>query len=437
MEVALGILAFIAVLGVLVVVHELGHFAVAKLSGVWVLEFGVGYPPRLFSFVRGGTRYSLNLLPLGGFVRLLGEEAPDWPESFASKSAWRRLAILGAGSGMNALLPVLLFMALFMAPQQVVVTDVAVLDVSPGSPAQEAGVLPGDVVRTANGQRIDNTRALQKEIHLRLGADMAWQVERRGRLVEVRIPEARVAPPPGEGAVGVRLSDSRLAVAGVTPGSGAARAGLREGDLLLRVGDSPVLNEGDPEAAASAALEAASGSPVEIGVLRRGALVELALPPETGGLDGLTVLARPTERRSQGPIEAVGSSVRQMWEVLVLFRNEISRWVGGAGNIELSGPVGIAQATTEITRAGISPLITWTALLSMNLAIINLLPIPALDGGRIALVLLELARGGRRLAPGKERMAHLIGFVALVAMIIAISVNDIQRLAAGGSILGE
>lgn len=433
----MGTLAFIAVLVVLVVVHELGHFAVAKLSGVRVLEFGVGYPPRLLSFTRGDTRYSLNLLPLGGFVRLLGEEDPRGPESFAAKSAWRRLAILGAGSGMNALLPVLLFTALFLTPQQVVVTDVAVLGVAPGSPAQEAGVLPGDVVRTASGRPVDNSTTLQKAIQLRLGADVTLEVERQGRLVEVRIPEARVAPPPGEGAVGVLLSEGRLTVAAAAPGTGAAVAGLREGDLLLRVGGSRVLNEGDPEAVVAAALAASPGSPVRIDVLRRGTLVTLELPPEAGGLDGLIVQARPTESRSQGPVGAVGSSLRQMWEVLVLFRNEVSRWLGGAGRIELSGPVGIAQATNEITRAGLSPLITWTALLSMNLAIINLLPIPALDGGRIALVLLELARGGRRLAPGKERMAHVIGFAALVAMIVAISVNDIQRVIAGGSIFGE
>ncbi len=431
----MGILAFLVVLGALVLVHELGHFAAARLSGVKVLEFGIGYPPRLLSFTRGDTTYSLNLLPLGGFVRMLGEEDPDGPESFASKSAWRRLFVLSAGAGMNALLPVVLLAIVFMLPQPVVVTDVAILEVAPGSPAQTAGVLPGDIVRTVDGRRIDNSSGLQGAIHLRLGADTRWVVERQGRLVELRLPEARAAPPPGEGAVGVLASDGRLTVTGAAPQSSAAQACLRQGDLLLRVGGSRVLDEGDPEQAAVAALAEAPGAPVQVDVLRQGRLERLQAPADAGGLDGLTVSVRPGESRSQGPAQALASSVRRIGEILVLFRNELSRWTAG-GDIQLAGPVGIAQFTSTVADAGLSPLITWAALLSINLAIVNLLPIPALDGGRIALVLLEIARGGRRLAPGKERMAHLVGFVTLMAAIIAISINDVQRLLTGGGPFG-
>ncbi len=431
------ILIFIVVLGVLVVAHELGHFTVAKLSKVKVLEFGVGYPPRIFGFTRGDTTYSLNLLPLGGFVRMLGEEDPDGPESFASKSAWRRLAVLGAGPAMNALLPVVLLTIVFMLPQPVRVTDAAVLEVAPGSPAEAAGVRAGDIVRTADGRQIDNSADLQTAIQLRLGADMTWVVERQGRLVELRIPEARVAPPPGQGAVGILLTDGRLTVTSVAPGSTAEQIGLREGDLLLRVGLLRVLNEGDPEAVVAGELEADPGAPVNVDVLRSTGIASLELPPGLGGLDGLTVAARPEEPRSQGPLRALGSSIRQMWEILVLFRNEVSRWVAGSGGIQVAGPVGIAQITGDVARAGLSPLITWTALLSINLAIVNLLPIPALDGGRILFVLVELARGGRRLAPSKERVVHLVGFAVLIGAIIAISVNDIQRLLTGGSILGQ
>ncbi len=431
------ILIFIVVLGVLVIAHELGHFTVAKLSKVKVLEFGVGYPPRIFGITRGDTTYSLNLLPLGGFVRMLGEEDPDGPESFASKSAWRRLAVLGAGPAMNALLPVVLLTIVFILPQPIRVTDAAVLEVAPGSPAEAAGVLAGDIVRTADGRQIDNSADLQAAIQLRLGADMVWIVERQGRLVELRIPEARVAPPPGQGAVGILLTDGRLTVTDVAPGSTAAQIGLREGDLLLRVGSSRVLNEGDPEEVVAGELEVDPGAPVNVDVLRSAGIASLELPPSLGGLDGLTVSERPEEPRSQGPLRALGSSIRQMWEILVLFRNEVSRWVAGSSGIQVAGPVGIAQITGDVARAGLSPLITWTALLSINLAIVNLLPIPALDGGRILFVLVELARGGRRLAPSKERVVHLVGFAVLIGAIIAVSVNDIQRLLTGGSVLGQ
>ena len=129
-----------------------------------------------------------------------------------------------------------------------------------------------------------------------------------------------------------------------------------------------------------------------------------------------------------GPLAAFRASFAQIGEILLLFRNEVSRWIAGASSIQVAGPIGIAQMTGEVADSGISPLVLWTALLSINLAIINLIPFPALDGGRIAFVLLELVRGGRRLAPEKERFVHAAGFVLLIAAVIAISVNDLQRL---------
>ena len=138
---------FLAVLGLLVVAHELGHFAVAKLAKVKVIEFGVGYPPRLWAFTRGETTYSINLLPLGGYVRMLGEEDPEHEQSFARRSALTRLAVLFAGPAMNAILPIFLLTIVFMMPQSVVETNVIVLKVAAGSPAADAGVLPGDIIR--------------------------------------------------------------------------------------------------------------------------------------------------------------------------------------------------------------------------------------------------------------------------------------------------
>ena len=428
------ILIFLAVLGVLVIVHELGHFTVAKLMGVRVLEFGIGFPPKVFGFRRGDTDYTLNLLPLGGFVRMLGEEDPSHPGSFAGKSAWQRLAILFAGSGMNAVLPVLLLTLAFMIPQPVVVTDVVVRQVEPDSPAQAAGVMPGDFVRIANGRSIDNSGDLLRAIQLRLGADVALTVERGGRLRELHIAEARVAPPEGQGAIGVLLVDARVSVGSAESGSAAARAGLASGDLFLRAGPASCWDDGCGQRVlreSDLAVVEEPGEPVRVEVLRRGSIVTLDIDTGSGALDGLAVDVRPEESRSQGPISAFGSSFTQIGEILLVFRNEVSRWIAGSSGIQLAGPVGIAQITGDVARAGLSPLITWTALLSINLAIVNLLPIPALDGGRITFVLLELARGGRRLAPQKERIVHLAGFALLIGTVIIISVNDIRRLVSG------
>ncbi len=422
------ILLFLLVLGSLVIVHELGHFFAARLARVQVLEFGVGMPPRAFGFSRGGTTYSLNYLPFGGFVRMLGEEGPTGPASFAGKSAWQRLFILGAGSAMNAVLPVVLLTVAFMTPQPVAVTDVAVLSVAPGSPAEQAGVAPGDLIRDADGRRIANSSDLLVAINLRLGADTSWTVERRGRLIALHVPDVRVDPPEGQGAVGIFLTDARLTVASVASGSTAGRAGLMTGDLLLSVGERRVLNEGSLQSVLPAVIEASPGEPVPLEVLRRGVIVLLELPPDEGALDGVTVAVYPEETRSMGPLAAFRASFTQIGEILLLFRNEVSRWIAGSSSIQVAGPIGIAQMTGDVAESGISPLILWTALLSINLAIINLIPFPALDGGRIAFVLVEIVRGGRRLAPEKERFVHAAGFAMLIAAIVMISINDIQRL---------
>ncbi|MEX2599683.1 MAG: RIP metalloprotease RseP [Dehalococcoidia bacterium] len=439
------VLIFLAVLGFLVVMHELGHFVTAKLAKVKVLEFGVGFPPRLFGFTRGETTYTINALPLGGFVRMLGEEDPTDPRSFARQRPLTRLGILAAGAGVNAILPVFLLTAVFMLPQQVTVSDVTVMDVAPGSPAAEAGVQPGDFIREAQGDPLDNSTDLVSAIQARLGADMTWTIERQGESMEVRIPEVRADPPEGEGSTGIRLTDARLTLTDVTSGSTAADFGLMPGDRLLGVtngGTGPdeifarVLSESDFSTAVTAIREEEPDANIQAMVWRDGDIVSLAVPAAVDELSGVSVEALPEESRSQPIWQAVPSSIGQMWEILVVFRNEIGRMITGGGGLDIAGPVGIAQITGEIAGAGLSPLIMWTALLSINLAIINILPIPALDGGRITFVLLELIRGGRRLAPEKEQLVHLVGFALLITLIVVISINDIQRLLGGGSVTG-
>lgn len=431
-----GIASFVVVLLILVVVHELGHFTVAKLAKVRVLEFGVGFPPRVLSREWGDTTYSLNLLPLGGFVRMIGEEDPTDPASLARRSAPIRLAVLAAGSAMNALLPLVLFTIVFMLPQDAIVTRITVLDVAGDSPAQRAGVEPGDVITHADGRRLDNSFDLQAAVQRRLGADTTWTVERRGRAIELHIAEARIDPPEGQGATGIRLADGRVTVASVAGGSAAAQAGLERGDLLLRVGSRGVVGSDDAQAALDAWTEDSPGEAVPIVVLRDGTLTSLTTEAEAGALDGLSVAVRPAERRSEPVWRAVPMSFRQTWDVLVIFRNEISRIVAGAASVDLVGPVGIARITSEVAGAGLSPLLMWTALLSINLAIVNILPIPALDGGRIMFVLIELARGGRRLSPERERIAHMVGFAILITGIVAVSIGDIRRIIGGESVFG-
>lgn len=427
---------FIGVLLFLVVFHELGHFTVAKLCGIKVLEFGVGIPPKAFGVWRGETEYTVNWLPLGGFVKMQGEEDPGDPRSFAAQNAWKRLAVLVAGPGMNAILPIVLLTVALMIPHNVTLTDVVVVYVVPDSPAEDAGVQVGDIIQVAQGHEVLNSTSVHAAIETRLAADMDWIVQRGDTRLELHISDLRIDPPPGEGATGTTLTNARVTVTSVTLGSPAEALGLRTGDLFLRVHDSMVLNDGDAAAVIAATLADAPAAPVRVEVLRNGSYLELAFEPALAELTGYTVDVRPEIRQSENLIDAVPGAFRQLGDILATFRNEIGRMISGSTGFELAGPVGIAQITGEVLDAGLAPLVTWAALLSINLAIVNILPLPALDGGRITFVLLELIRGGRRIAPDKERLVHLVGFGMLMFAILLVTANDIKRLISGGSVFG-
>lgn len=336
--------AVVGLFVVLIVAHELGHFITAKLTGVKVEEFGLGYPPRLLGFRRGETIYSLNLLPLGGFVRLLGEEDPSYPRSLASKSIKARLLVLGSGSLMNALLPLILLTVSFMIPRSVEVADVLIKEVAPGSPAALAGLTPGDRVLRVNDQEVRSAADIIFQTRLHLGSPLSMQIERDGvQQVVSLVP--RWEPPSGEGPLGVSLKS----------------------------GEEKVVRVSSP-------------------------------------------LGR-----------AFGQSVGSLWDTLRLYGNEIRGWLKGRPAPQVGGPIAIVQISSEVARMGPSPLFAFAALLSLNLAIINLLPIPGLDGGRLAFVVLEGVRG-RRLSPALERRIHIFGFLLLIVLIFLVSYFDLLRL---------
>src|SRR3990172_1323680 len=164
-----NILPFVAMIVVLIVVHELGHFVTAKLAGVKVLEFGLGYPQKLFGIKRGETEYTFNALPLGGFVRLLGEEDPSDPRSLAAKPRWVRLVVLASGAGMNVVLAIFLFSLALMIPREVDDSRALIGDVVPDSPAESAGLQPGDIIFAVDGTDVQSVGELSYQIRLHLG----------------------------------------------------------------------------------------------------------------------------------------------------------------------------------------------------------------------------------------------------------------------------
>ncbi|MFN3974503.1 MAG: M50 family metallopeptidase [Dehalococcoidia bacterium] len=367
---------FLAILVLLILVHELGHFLTARAFGIRVLEFGFGYPPRLWGVRWGETLYSLNLLPLGGFVRLEGEERPTSPRSLASKGILTRFTVLVAGAGMNSLLPLFIFIALLMVPTYQVMGKVALVSVAPGSPAERAGLKPGDIILSVDGHPIHNNADLSTRVRLNLGRPTVWEVER---------PTYLLTQPFGGG--------SELGGGGTPPIAKVER------------------------------------------------FTTLVTPrwraPEGQGPTGVMVrILEPKVVKTSLPIwKAVPQGAVRLWEVLILFRNEILRAIIGASSLQFAGPIGIAQTTGEVARLGWVALLQWTALLSLNLAILNVLPIPMLDGGRLLFLGIEFVRRGKRVSPQREGLVHFIGFVVLMAFIAIVSYFDIVRIIRGESLL--
>lgn len=351
-----AIAVFIAMLLLLVLVHEWGHFIVAKKAGCTVEEFGFGFPPRLFSWQRGGTRFSLNLLPIGGFVKIEGENMDErgaGPKSFASKSAGRRVAILAAGVAMNVILAWVLFtiQAGIGTPTiadgaQAGLADIHtyIMSVAPSSPAQEVGIAPLDrVVRIADV--VDPTVSqVQETIAQFAGQSVVVEVERAGKhLTFTTTP--RLHPPPEQGSLGVSLLASGLSR---VPWWQAPWAGLVKTGRVLVV------------------------------------------------------------------------MVEQFW----LFISKL--FASGAVSEQLTGPIGIAVYSGEATRMGVPYVLEFAALISLNLAVINILPFPALDGGRILFVLWEVLTG-RRASFAVESWAHTTGFALLIVLMILITLKDIRH----------
>lgn len=350
------VLAFVVIFSLVVFVHELGHFLVAKLAGARVEEFGLGYPPRLFRIAkRGDTEYTVNAIPIGGFVRVTGDEDAEDPRSMARRSPWVRGAFLIAGPAMNMLLAALLFGISYMLGVLTPVEGpgVGVYDVVPNSPAARAELQVGDTILAIDGQPVNSPAELQALVEARLDRDVELQVRRGGAvLAEPLIVVPRSVHPENEGAMGIAI-------------------------------DAP--------------------------------LAKVSFPPWQAAWLGLQ---------------------QAVWMVLRIIAGLIAM-VRGLIPADLTGPIGIAQMTAQVARSGLSQLVEWTAFLSVNLFIINLLPIPALDGGRLVFVTLEIVRGGRRVDPRKEGLVHFLGIVLLLAVFLVISYLDVTRIVQGGRFPGS
>ncbi len=432
----------IPILTFLIFIHELGHFMAARRAGMKVEEFGFGLPPRAIGIQKGETIYSVNWIPLGGFVRVLGEDGKNFDErSMQAKSAWQRIVFITAGSAMNFLTAFVLIGAL-LAFQGRSTDNVYVLDVVDNSPAAAAGWLPGDRFISANGESVDSVEDIVNMTRSSAGDEMTVVLERGSEEITSTIVP-RENPPEGEGSAGVRLSSalsSNVRIVEVPPGSAAAAAGLQEGDIVIKSNGNEVLDYISYEAP----LRAIPGEPANLVVNRGGeiltlsAVVPIVIPDDAEPLGSEIIQDVQYERVSL--LRLIPETIKEFFNTLRRMGEGLLMIIRGQVNIsEIAGPIGMGQLTSEIIERSSLPLwvtlVNLTILLSLNLAILNLLPLPALDGGRLMFVLLEIARRGRRIAPEKEGMVHFVGLIILLGFMIVVAVADIDRIVSGNSLI--
>lgn len=433
-----NLILFVLMLGLLVFVHEFGHFIVAKRLRIPVLEFGFGFPPRLTRFMkRGETEYTINAIPLGGFVRLMGEDDPTVPGGFASAKPSVRAPILLAGVTLNVLLAYLAFtLSAFASPPYAPVQTTRIAAVAPDSPAALVELRNGDAIVAVNGQNVkDNYPALSQLLRANAGQTITLTILRGGRTLDPILVVPRANPPAGEGPLGIALNAMvGLRVSSVQPGSVADRAGVRAGDVLVFIVE-PLKRRAlkDQNELAQYTL-AHPGWKIEWRIRRDNALLDpivVQIPDPLDSKDATLGLSLQTSL-----LDAPREAALDLWRIVVSIPTMVSQIVRGSVPANsLIGFVGIYQATGEVAqRGGPIALVEFLGLLSLNLAVVNLLPFPALDGGRLVFVLLEWVRGGKKIDPQKEGLVHLVGIAVLLSLMVLITFFDVQRLLSGHSI---
>ena len=451
-----SILPFFGILLGLLVVHEAGHYVTAKMFGVKVLEAGIGLPPRLFGFRWRDTDYTINAIPMGAFVRMLGEEDPTDPQSLGAQPKWKRTVILGAGVFMNLILAITLFSIGLMIPHNVSVAGAQIVDVLPNSPSSNSDLRAGDQILAVNGRHVESQQDASYFLRLYQGSNIDLKIKRTdpktGPEVISKSVYSRWNPKSYSDECGVERSQGPI---GISVGPAQTRpytTTLAERTKIEAQSEKEFaaykshVSSGAPTwcfggsafgfrgltAAQCSDLEPAEGAAASALKTRLFAATDFACYQ----FSSPTAYTIPVERRTEMPWEAVPHGARLSFESLILARNQIWGVIRGFGDSPFTGPVGIAQATGEVVdQAGWLSLLNFAALISMSLAMLNALPIPMVDGGRLAFVFVEFLRRGKRVAPEKEALVHLAGFAAMILFGLVITYFDVVRLFNGDKLL--
>ncbi|HVD91186.1 MAG TPA: RIP metalloprotease RseP [Vicinamibacterales bacterium] len=426
------LLAFLFVLGVLIFVHELGHFLMARRIGVRVLTFSLGFGPKLLKVTRGGTEYCISAIPLGGYVKMAGEnpeeERTGAPDEFLSKGKWQRFQVLVMGPVMNLLLAVVVMAVVLYqgAPRPAYERQPVVIGTfADGSQASKAGLAVGDRIVTVDGVPIENWDRYSTEILPKAKREVSIGFVRNGRAGQVMVV------PVGQGKY--ELGDLGIQpivhpeIVALSRGQPAAEAGLEVGDVIMAVEGK----RDQPYETLLAAIQSHTDQPLHLTIKRAGAERDVTLTPRRSG-DHAKIGAQfnffETYTIEPGPIQAVKLSIEKNWE----WTKQIGQTLGGlvtrsTSVKQLMGPVAIADLSGTAAKAGWIPLFTLMAMISLNLGLLNLMPVPVLDGGHITILALEgLARRDFSMKV-KEKMLGA-GFVLLLMLMLMVIFNDLMRI---------
>ena len=345
------ILVILLIISVVVTLHELGHFVTAKIFGVHVEEFGLGMFVRIFAKKIGDTVYSLNAIPMGGFVKLTGEDGSEVlnPKSFAAKPKWQKVIILSAGVFMNVVLAIALFTVAYLYGMPEWGGELSISQIQSGTPAEEVGLKTDDIVSQINGEKVDSLEKFRTIVQDNLGQKVDLMVNRGGEIKNFQIL-ARENPPEGQGSFGVGLSAKPAIVNEVK--YPWYQAPIQATKLTFQMGKEMII--------------------------------------------GLVTILGQLFSKGQAPSD-------------------------------VAGPIGIGSIIGELMKFGVIPVVQFMAIISLNLALINILPFPALDGGRIFIILVE-AITRRKIPAHIEGLIHAVGLALLMILLILVTYQDIVRI---------
>ncbi len=432
------VLPTVFVLGVLIFFHELGHFLMAKQVGIRVEKFSLGFGPKLVGITRGGTEYLLSAFPLGGYVKMAGEEADDElkgePWEFPSRTVWERMRVVASGPVVNILLGYILMAMVFSFGHQVprFYTEAPVVAwIDNGSVADKAGLRVGDLIISIDQEPMKNWEDVY--IFVKMAAvpshtfDLLIKRDNRQQIIQLPMTESIEGNPASLGFAYYMAPE----VGKLTPGFPAEAAGLQVGDIITQIDGQPISHWVE----LSQIIHDKPGKQLELTIKRQGSSLSIPitpqLQPETGiGLIGIQP-AQPMVLRRYGPWKAVRYGFQEANDLLKLTFEFLGRvFSGRASSKSIGGPIAIAQIAGKAAATGASNLLWVMAFISLQLGVLNLMPIPILDGGVIVFLFIE-AILKRPVSLKKREIAQQVGLAMIVLLMVFAFYNDIMRLISG------